>query len=58
MATISDYFEDMIFKIDGMLDTKRKRHVMGGVLISFSLLFCGLAITVFTIKNEEDDRYE
>ena len=34
---------------------KRKRHIMGGILLSVSFLFGGLAITVMTIRNEEED---
>lgn len=48
-------FGSFISTIDAMLDTKRKRHIMGGILLSASLLFGGLALTVWTIKNEEDD---
>ena len=33
------------------LDTKRKRHIIGGILLSISLLFGGLAITVVTLKH-------
>jgi len=40
------------------LDAKRKRHVVGGVLISVSFLFGGLALTVFTIKEDERSSYE
>ena len=47
-----DYLDAFIFSLDNMLDTKRKRHVIGGILLSASALFGGLAITVFTIKNE------
>lgn len=39
--------------IDYSLDTKRKRHIAGGVLMSISLLFGGLAITVMSLKTEE-----
>lgn len=38
-----------------VLDTKRKRHIMGGILLSVSFLFGGLAITVMTIRNEEEE---
>ncbi len=44
--------DEFISAIDTMLDTKRKRHVIGGLLVSASLLFGGLAITVMTIKQE------
>lgn len=40
--------------IDGSLDTRKKRHIAGGVLLSISLLFGGLAITILTVKDEED----
>lgn len=38
--------------LDLTLDAKRKRHITGGVLLSISLLFGGLAFTVITIKKE------
>lgn len=44
--------DEFISAIDTMLDTKRKRHIIGGFLVSASLLFGGLAITVMTIKQE------
>ncbi|MBQ8707856.1 MAG: hypothetical protein IJ523_07205 [Succinivibrionaceae bacterium] len=47
-----DYLDAFIFSLDNMLDTKRKRHIIGGILLSASALFGGLAVTVFTIKNE------
>lgn len=44
--------------LDHALNTKAKRHIAGGVLISVSLLFGGLAITIMTIKTEDnDERY-
>lgn len=46
--------DEFISAIDTMLDTKRKRHIIGGFLVSASLLFGGLAITVMTIKQEGD----
>lgn len=46
---------NFISTMDCILDTKRKRHIMGGILLSTSLLFGGLALTVMTIQNEEDD---
>ena len=44
-----------IESIDLMLDTTRKRHIIGGILISASLLFGGLAVTVMTINTEENE---
>lgn len=46
-----DFLEILVYQLDNMLDTKRKRHIVGGVLLSASALFGGLAITVFTIKE-------
>ena len=41
--------------LDHALNTKRKRHIAGGVLMSISLLFGGLAITIMTVKTEEEN---
>lgn len=32
-----------------------RRHITGDILLSMSMLFGGLAFTVMTIKNEEND---
>lgn len=45
--------EEFIVLLDNALDSKRKRHLAGGVLMSVSLLFGGLAITIITVKMEE-----
>ena len=39
--------------LNDMVDTRDKRHVVGGVLLSISLFFGGLAITAITIKEDE-----
>ena len=46
--------------LDYLLNNKRKRHIMGGILMSASLLFAGLAVTIVTLKQEEkkDDENE
>lgn len=44
-----------IESIDLLLDTTRKKHIIGGILISASLLFGGLAVTVMTINTEENE---
>lgn len=41
--------------IDRSINTNKKRHLAGGILLSVSFLFGGLAITILTIKNEETD---
>lgn len=46
---------NFISMMDYILDTHRKRHITGGILLSASLLFGGLALTVMTIKTEDDD---
>lgn len=45
--------EGIIYMLDEILDTKRKRHITGGILVSISMLFGGLALTVMTIKNDD-----
>lgn len=44
--------ENLMASLDYLLDTKRKRHIMGGILMSASMLFAGLAFTVITLKTE------
>ena len=46
--------DEIVSLVDYTLDTRKKRHIVGGVLISVSLLFGCLAFTVITIQNEED----
>lgn len=50
-----DGLEHMIYMIDQLLDTKRKRHITGGILLSISALFGGLAATVMTLNTEEEE---
>ena len=57
-AVIVDGIGNLISMLDYVLDTKRKRHITGGILLSVSLLFGGLALTVMTIKSEEDEENE
>lgn len=44
--------ESILETLDYALNTRRKRHIVGGVLISFALLFSGLAATIMTLKEE------
>ena len=44
----------LLSMLDNILDTKKKRHLAGGVLLSVSLLFGGLAVTVLSLKTEEE----
>ena len=41
----------IVSMIDEMLDTRSKRHIIGGALLSASLFLGGLAITALSIKN-------
>ena len=45
--------EAFLNMLDYSLDTKKKRHIAGGILMSISVLFGGLAFTVMTLKTEE-----
>lgn len=55
------YIENFLEIVEGLLTTKRRKHLTGGILISLSALFGGLAITALTVRPEEkenDDEYE
>lgn len=45
--------ERILCMLDHSLNTKKKRHIAGGLLMSVSLFFGGLAFTVLTIKNDK-----
>ena len=47
--------EKAMSTVTNLVNNKRKRHIIGGVLLSVSLMFGGLAATVMSIKNEEND---
>lgn len=47
--------EYMMETINNLLDSKEKRHILGGILLSVSLLFGGLAITAITVKEEKNE---
>ena len=50
--------ERILSMLDHALSTKKKRHIAGGILMSMSLTFGGLAITIITIKQEDEtDNY-
>lgn len=48
-----DSFEQLISVLDYTINTKRRKHIIGGTLLSISMLFGGLAFTVMTMKMEE-----
>ena len=47
--------EELISILSISLDTRQKRHIVGGVLMSVAMLFGGLAITIIAIKSEDDN---
>lgn len=48
-----DRLEAILSTLDHSLNTSKKRHIIGGVLMSVSLLFGGLALTVISFKEKE-----
>jgi hypothetical protein len=50
-----DRLERILSVLDHSLNTKKKRHIAGGILMSAALLFGGLAFTVVTLKEETYD---
>lgn len=50
-----DRLEEVLSVLEYSLNTRKKRHIAGGVLMSISFLFGGLALTIMTLKMEEED---
>lgn len=50
-----DRLERILSVLDQTLSNKKKRHIAGGILLSVSLLFGGLAVTVMTIRHDEKE---
>lgn len=50
-----DSLDNLLTTLDYILNSRRKRHIVGGILVSMSALFAGLAATVMTIKSEDND---
>ena len=50
-----DRLNYIVAMLEKTLGTRSKRHILGGTLISVSLLFSGLAITVMTLKTEDKE---
>ena len=48
--------EGVIASLEYLLNNKRKRHIVGGILMSASMLFAGLAFTVITLKSENKEK--
>lgn len=47
--------EGVMASLEYLLNNKRKRHIMGVILMSTSLLFAGLALTIISLKQEENN---
>lgn len=50
--------QEIVYLVDFSLNSKRKRHITGGVLISLAALFAGLAITTITVNREDEEHNE
>ena len=49
-----DYAKRLISTIEHLINTKSKKHIVGGILLSTSVFLGSLAITVISTKNEEN----
>ena len=49
-----DRLEEILSVLEHSLNTRKKRHIAGGILMSISLFFGGLAFTIMTLKTEEN----
>lgn len=45
-------FDYIVAMIEQTLETRSRRHILGGALVSVSLFFGGLALTVMTLKTD------
>ena len=50
-----DRLERILSILDQTLSNKKKHHIAEGILLSVSLLFGGLAVTVMTIRHDEKE---
>lgn len=53
-----DRFDYIITMLEQTLGTRAKRHILGGTLVSVSLLFSGLALTIMTLKTEDKENMD
>lgn len=49
-----DRVKKFIMTLEHLVSTKKKRHIVGGLLLSTSVFLGGLALTVMSAKNEEN----
>lgn len=50
--------ERILSMLDHALGNRKKRHIAGGILLSVSMLFRGLAFTVMTLKHDGEEEKE
>lgn len=53
-----DRVKRFVTTIEHILNSEKKRHIVGGILVSASLFFGGLALTVLSTKIEENNDEE
>lgn len=57
-----DRAKRLLATFEHLVSTKKKRHIVGGILLSASLFLGGLAFTVITSKEEntsyDEDEYD
>ena len=53
-----DRAKRIVATLEHLLSTKGKRHIIGGILLSASVFFGGLALTVMSAKIEEKEDNE
>lgn len=50
-----EHVKRLISTLEHLVSTKKKRHIVGGILLSTSIFLGGLALTVMSTKVEEND---
>lgn len=53
-----EMFDYILNMVDAALDSERRRHLIGGALMSLSLLFGGLAVTTLTTKEDKSNEHK
>ena len=53
-----EQLEILLELLDETLSTRKRRYIAGGILMSVSLFFSGLSVTVILIDKEEKRSYE
>ena len=49
-----DHVKRFIATLEHLVSTKKKRHIVGGILLSASIFLGGLALTAMSAKIEEN----